>query len=191
VIAVAIFEEVPPPAPPQIIIPDDGRYDYEDDLDVRPSSPGGLSRGKSGGGGGGGVAKRAPAPPADNAPTTSVEGGGGAVGVAPRPVPPPHDDRYGRDTRDMDGDEECCTQTRKGRPGLGTEFGEQRYSAATYTKFVRAAQRPIAVAELRYNDAAGLIALGIPVQPLPDENELSTRETADPFPGDNFARPPQ
>jgi hypothetical protein len=54
----------------------------------------------------------------------------------------------------------------------------------------RSSTRPIAIAELRYNDAAGLIALGIPVQPVPDADEISTRETADPFPGDRFARPP-
>jgi hypothetical protein len=45
------------------------------------------------------------------------------------------------------------------------------------------------IAELRYNDAAGLMALGIAIQPSPDENEIMTRETADPFPGDHFARP--
>ena len=55
---------------------------------------------------------------------------------------------------------------------------------------MRAAQRPIAIAELRYNDAAGLMALGIPVQPLPDAGEIMMRETADPFPGDHFSRPP-
>jgi hypothetical protein len=48
------------------------------------------------------------------------------------------------------------------------------------------------VAELRYNDAAGLIALGIPVQPIPDAGEIMTRETADPFPGDSrFATAPR
>jgi len=26
---------------------------------------------------------------------------------------------------------------------------------------------------------------------MPDERELMTRETADPFPGDRFARPPR
>jgi hypothetical protein len=77
------------------------------------------------------------------------------------------------------------------RLGLGTEFGEQRSSAVSFTKFVRAADRPIAIAELRYNDAAGLTALGILVTPLPDERELVTRETAEPFPGDlRFAPPP-
>ncbi len=77
------------------------------------------------------------------------------------------------------------------RPGLGTEFGEARYSAANYTKFTRSTTKPIAIAELRYNDASGLIALGIPVQPVPDQNELMVRETADPFPGDHFARSPR
>ena len=57
---------------------------------------------------------------------------------------------------------------------------------------MRAANRPVAIAELRYNDTAGLIALGIPVQPMPDEGEIMLRETADPFPGDHsrFASPP-
>jgi hypothetical protein len=91
-----------------------------------------------------------------------------------------------------DGDaEEMPVQRSQNRPGLGTEFGESRYSAASFTRFVRAANRPIAIAELRYNDAPGLAALGINVAPLPDANEIMTRETADPFPGDRFARPPR
>ena len=57
---------------------------------------------------------------------------------------------------------------------------------------MRANTRPIAIAELRYNDAPGLMALGINVQPMPDQGEIMVRETADPFPGDNnFARPPR
>src|SRR5262245_24531014 len=169
VIAVALFQEVPPPEPPQIIIPEptsptyDGRYDYEDDL-----APGSVSRGgadkapaPSGGGGKvGGVAKRPSAPPPADAPSTAEAGGGG--GAPSRPSPNTY--RNWRDDGDS-ADEECCMQRRQvERPGLGTEFGEQRYSAATYTRFVRASGKPIAVAELRYNDAAGLIALGIPVQ---------------------------
>lgn len=97
----------------------------------------------------------------------------GAAGAPARPMPPT-----------------ATAQTTR-RPGLGTEFGEQRYSAASYTKFVRAANRPVAIAELRYNDVAGLVALGIPAQPIPDEREIMLRETADPFPGDRFARPPR
>jgi len=113
---------------------------------------------------------RAPAPPPVTAP------GGGAV------------------TRgDYDeGGEDAPMQRPTERPGLGTEFGEQRYSAANYTRFVRAPGRPIAIAELRYNDGAGLEALGINVRPRPDAGEIMTRETADPFPGDpnHFSRAP-
>ncbi|MDQ3298518.1 MAG: hypothetical protein M3619_18185, partial [Myxococcota bacterium] len=96
---------------------------------------------------------------------------------------------------DYDGDMEAPPPpqlSQRSRPGLGTEFGEQRHSAASFTRFVRAAGKPIAIAELRYNDTAGLIALGIPLQPLPDEGELMTRETAEAFPGDHrYARPPR
>lgn len=79
------------------------------------------------------------------------------------------------------------------RPGLGTGFGEERHSAVMWTSFERETPgEPTALAELRYNDATGLAALGIPIQPqLPDEDELVTRETADPFPNTRFAQPPQ
>jgi hypothetical protein len=79
------------------------------------------------------------------------------------------------------------------RPGLGTGFGEHRHSAVTWTRFERESPtQPTALAELRYNDATGLAALGVPIQPqLPDADEMATRETADPFPGTRFARPPR
>jgi len=93
---------------------------------------------------------------------------------------------------DYDDESVAMPQPRqRERLGLGTEFGEQRSSGVSYTRFVRAGGRPVAIAELRYNDAAGLMALGIPVRPLPDAGELMTRETADPFPGDRFARSPR
>ncbi|HUS31955.1 MAG TPA: hypothetical protein VMZ53_25815 [Kofleriaceae bacterium] len=134
------------------------------------------------------------------APTTTATGRGGYAGGAAQgapaarpympPPPPPH--------QDVDDGVEAEWQppverapNRTNRPGLGTEFGESRYSAASYTKFVRAAGRPIAIAELRYNDVAGLMALGIPVAPMPDDGEIMMRETADPFPGDHFARAPR
>jgi hypothetical protein len=110
--------------------------------------------------------------------------------VAPAPRPP----------RDWDGEDRQIQEEppmrqdapRTHRPGLGTEFGEQRYSAASFTRFVRATDRPIAIAELRYNNAAGLAALGINAEPLPDQGEIMTRETADPFPGDHrFSTPPR
>lgn len=79
------------------------------------------------------------------------------------------------------------------RPGLGTEFGERRHSAVSFTRFQRAhPSKPTAYAELRYNDGAGLAALGIDIGGhYIDEDELSRRETADPFPGNRFAEPPR
>ena len=82
-------------------------------------------------------------------------------------------------------------ERRSHRPGLGTKFGERRYSAANWTRFERAnATTPIAIATLRYNDSAGLQALGIPVPRPYYVNDTHLRETANPFPG-RFARPPR
>jgi hypothetical protein len=214
VIAVAIFEEqheaeqqiimgdtrtTPPPPPP----PAPTRYRYEDDIDSNAAPAADM------GGWHGSVsvskAEKAPAPArhapaakktasADRAapppaatPSAPMGGAGGVAAGAPAP----------RAYRNYDSEadeapppvEQPAPQT--GRMGLGTEFGEQRNSSASYTRFVRAPGRPIAIAELRYNDLAGLIALGIKAQPLPDEGEIMTRETADPFPGDpHFSHSP-
>lgn len=175
VIAVALFEERGEPAP--IIV--GGRHPrrvhrpYEDrDLDY--------------GARGGADASVAPAPPAARNAAKAESGRAAPAASAPT---------GGYAPADVDADDEVAMPAPRTfpreRPGLGTEFGEQRYSAASYTRFVRAAGRPVAIAELRYNDASGLIALGIPVQPMPDDRELMLRETANPFPGDRFARPPR
>ncbi len=78
------------------------------------------------------------------------------------------------------------------RRGLGTEFGEARESHVGETSFTRAnATSPSEVAAFRYNDRAGLIALGIRVDPpFVADSELRTRETADPFRANRFAAPP-
>lgn len=195
VIAVAIFEEQ---AAQEIIAPEPQTrhpYDYEEDLEVS------SSRGRGDGGATksraprvGAADKKAPAEaqrrPAQIRPPSPAPTGTGGAGWAPsRPAPRPDMDDEGGDYYQPPTPPTVTRRTE--RPGLGTEFGEQRYSAASFTRFVRAANRPIAIAELRYNDAAGLVALGIPLQPLPDAGEIMTRETADPFPGDDrFARPP-
>lgn len=197
VIAVALFEEE---AAQQIITPEIVQpnyrppYDYEDDLDVsvrdRPAPRKDVAKAEKAPRPATSEAKRGLAPSevggvASRSPAAPPRGGSGAA--APRKS---FDDDYGADeAEEMPARREGQQQS---RPGLGTEFGEQRYSAATFTKFVRAAGRPIAIAELRYNDVAGLTALGILVSPLPDEGEIMTRETADPFPGDGrFARAPR
>ncbi len=218
VIAVALFAEQPAP---EIIIDQPlyqgGGYDddgYGDEVerfldrrpvpttpDAVPAREGRVDAQKSTGSDRV-AAKRPAAPPPPQVTATppgdaggaadapSAGEGRGAVGAtitteASRGMPAP---RY-RDEAD-----DCCADAAPAKPerlGLGTEFGEQRYSAANYTKFVRTGERPVAVAELRYNDTAGLRALGILVDPTPDADELMTRETADPFPGDRgFARPP-
>jgi hypothetical protein len=191
VIAVAIFEEAAPPPEQQIVAP--RPYRYEDDIDARDeeaprATRGGYAKGDTA------KADKRPAPPPAEAPAApgavggAPSGGAGRVAEAPaiKSAAPRHE------AYDEDGEDggEYTPAPRTNRPGLGTEYGESRYSSASYTRFVRAANRPIAIAELRYNDTAGLVALGIPVTPIPDEGELMTRETADPFPGDShFARP--
>jgi hypothetical protein len=180
VIAVAIFAEQ---AAPEVIVDEreetwptgrDRGGDPAVEGDAGPSKGVGL---------GGGVAAEAPGasrarrPAPDDGAADSV---GGAMApmpcCTPMPPPPPIVDK---------------PAPRTGRLGLGTEFGESRYSATTFTRFVRASATPIAVAELRYNDAPGLTALGIGIAPPPDSGELMTRETADPFPTSRFATPPR
>lgn len=194
VVAVALFAEE---APPQIILADppddydyDGGEDYGDDVEPYLDNRwnGRVPAAKAGGAGAARPdrpAARRPAPPAeDEAPSAApppadVGSATTAVGGAPMP------------TRDRAESRSCDSCQTRERLGLGTEFGESRYSAASYTRFVRASATPVAVAELRYNDTAGLKALGILVDPEPDHDEIMTRETADPFPGDRgFARPP-
>ena len=191
VIAAAIFEEEAQPQQ-QIVAPapqPNNYYNYEDDLDAGPVATRGGDRPmpkhamKADRGETGGADKKAPSAP----PPASVSASRPGAGAPARNFRPP---------ADAVGDDEMApppvVQRERSRPGLGTEFGESRTSAATFTRFVRSGTRPIAIAELRYNDAAGLMAMGIPVQPMPDEGELMTRETADPFPGDaHYARPPR
>jgi hypothetical protein len=72
------------------------------------------------------------------------------------------------------------------RRGLGTEFGEERDSAVTHVPFERASSSPAALLSLRYDDRAGLVALGIDVDRRRDDAWL--RATAEPFRG--YAEPP-
>ncbi len=81
---------------------------------------------------------------------------------------------------------------KKERSGLGTAFGEHRSSAVQFTTFRRASSKPTSIAELRYNDRQGLMALGIRVRDLfVHEDEIAVRESAQSFPHSPFARPPR
>jgi hypothetical protein len=129
----------------------------------------------------------APAPPAEPARGGASADKPASTGSAgsTRGAPAPRDFRTTVRRR-----ERCCTK-KKERPGLGTEFGERRWSAVSFTRFERAnASVPSAMATLRYNDRDGLAALGIRLAPQPDPEELHLRETADPFPANGFAAPP-
>lgn len=82
-------------------------------------------------------------------------------------------------------------QPARSRPGLGTEFGEARDSAVEWTSFARASDTPSAVLALRYNNRAGLLALGIDVDRRSWRDDVSMRESAEPFRRDGrFATPP-
>lgn len=77
------------------------------------------------------------------------------------------------------------------RPGLGTEFGEERHSQVYSTHFLRASSTPETVLSLRYNDKPGLLALGVDVDGRHRPSDLWQRETAEPFRKNlSFARPP-
>lgn len=77
------------------------------------------------------------------------------------------------------------------RRGLGTEFGEARDSRIYSTQFDRANPgTPRQVVAIRYNDRAGLVALGIRIAPVYPSADLTLRETAEPFRGNGFAQPP-
>lgn len=133
-------------------------------------------------------AEDAPAEPATRSPgRVTGNGSAGATAEQRRIRPAPRPDIQTDDWRPP-SDPTCCQND---RPGLGTEFGERRQSSVRFTRFVRAnPTQPTAYAELRYNDQDGLAALGIlPNSRLPDDDELTRRETAEPFPG--YAQPPR
>lgn len=56
---------------------------------------------------------------------------------------------------------ESRSATPDGRQGLGTEFGERRWSPVHETNFVRANGWPSATVAIRYNDRRGLCAAGL------------------------------
>lgn len=78
------------------------------------------------------------------------------------------------------------------RRGLGTEFGEEHGSHVDRVAFERERERPDATLTLRYDDRAGLLALGIDVdRRMARGDDAWLRETAQPFrasPG--YAEPP-
>jgi hypothetical protein len=78
------------------------------------------------------------------------------------------------------------------RPGLGTEFGEERRSRVESVSFERARVQPDAVLTVRYDDRLGLVALGIDLDGrFARSDESWRRERARPFPASpGHAEPP-
>jgi hypothetical protein len=110
----------------------------------------------------------APAAPPSAAPKAAAGGGGSTSGTA--------------SNRAAESDE---------RPGLGTEFGEEHDSSVAEVPFTRAAARPDAVFEVRYDDAPGLEARGIRVWRGDRDDENDRRDQAQAFPVGRFAQPPR
>jgi hypothetical protein len=84
-------------------------------------------------------------------------------------------------------------EVQRQRPGLGTEFGEARDSHIDTVAFARQSPAsPSEVVALRYNNRAGLLALGIQVDPPRSyaREDTALRETAEPFRQNRFAQPP-
>jgi hypothetical protein len=190
VIGVAIFEEK---QAPQIAEPLDRDMRDPADEGETPAAGAGAGAERKGGADSAadGMSKPAPVPPASSPAPAPAESG--AVGGAPgrsgsaAQAPSGMDDGVNRSRRHEEA------PVKRSRPGLGTQWGEERYSAVDFTSFKRAHETvPTAIAELRYNDAEGLRALGIALSPQPDDGEIIQRETADPFPAARgFATPPQ
>jgi hypothetical protein len=105
------------------------------------------------------------------------------------PIPPSFDAESAPSAPPAAARESVAKAERKStadRPGLGTEFGEQRNSQVFQTQFERANSHPNSILTLRYDDRAGLIAMGIDV----DRNcDTRVRETAEPF-RHSFSQPP-
>lgn len=197
VIGVAIFEEqtapqmvLPSPPPRPHVHPYGG---YRDDADsvrgeAAPAAP--TARKQSAPD----ANAPAPSPPTRSAPPRSAASrapsSAGPVGSGAGTAAPTDGAMLRGRAAEEAASQECCGPRPSDRPGLGTEFGERRYSSVSWTRFVRAhAHRADVLIELRYNDLAGLQALGIPIV---DTDEVLTRETATPFPGDHrFSQPPR
>lgn len=126
---------------------------------------------------------RRPPPPPPYAPYDAPREEAERSSSAPAPAPGTADGAGAAPQRSADA-------ARKAeRPGLGTEFGEERDSHVVQVEFERARSRPDAVLALRYDDRAGLLALGIDVDRR-GHGDGWLREHASPFRSSGYAEPP-
>jgi hypothetical protein len=129
----------------------------------------------------------------------------GAVGVAvfpERPAPPPGPRPLRRESKggapaERDGRSAAPSAASESadalaRGGLGTEFGEEHASHVVEVPFRRASPRPAATLTVRYDDRAGLAAIGVDVDRWAwrGDDDRRLRETAEPFRRSRWAAPP-
>ena len=170
VIGVAVFpERSARPAPrvyaPQVPYRGPGRRDDDESSDLGGYGARAEAKGSAGQG-----SAEAPAAAPASPPRASAEPANGALADAPAKR----------------------ESARRSRSGLGTEFGEALSSEIRQVAFTRAQlTRPATVLGARYNDRAGLYALGIDVDGDAEPSDLALRQSAQPFPRSrSFARPP-
>ena len=162
VIGAAFFSENPPPPPP-VIRPQIPRRPY-------PYGSGDYeSKNKYEGSGGGGLGTRGRSAPPASAPAEASSPARKSGAESGR------SDRYAESERSRDD-----------TSNIGTQYGEETYSAVSEVTFVRArAKSPDRVITLRYDDYEGLVARGI----LPRAQPRHARGPSA-FPVNRFAPPP-
>jgi hypothetical protein len=128
----------------------------------------------------------------DEAPGSAAESAPGISQGAPSAAPAPE---AGASAAPAPEGRASAAPQRKAeaRPGLGTDFGEERASAVSRVSFERASPTPSALLAMRYDDRAGLVALGIDVDggAWARRDEAWRRAHADPFRRDaSYSVPP-
>jgi hypothetical protein len=129
------------------------------------------------------------AAPADKAGAPTATSPAAAAEAQPSPPRPASASKSPARGRSAD-----YAESRRERPGLGTEFGEAVSSHIQEVEFVRAnSSSPSVIVGVRYNDHDGLVAMGVNVDgidPWPSDTDL--RRTAEPFPVSprRYAAPP-
>jgi hypothetical protein len=115
-----------------------------------------------------------------------------AADFEPRPASPATESRGAATANGAAASERASNAKR--RSGLGTEFGEAVSSEIREVPFERESSTvPARVLGARYNDRAGLLALGIDLDGCELPCDLALRSSADPFPSSprHYARPPR
>lgn len=99
-------------------------------------------------------AGRSSSPPSDPSPTLDVASRGVRPDIQARPP-----NAGASDSAVASQEERAAEASPRQRPGLGTEYGEQRHSPVVETAFTRRSSSPDVVLSMRYDDADGITRL--------------------------------